>query len=260
MKFSLKTLAAAVALAAAATGANAAIDNGATGNGELFFSAWDGATSYTYDMNMTIDAFETSKNAVGNLNLVWGTDFTSNYGSWLATANKSSLQWSVLAMDSSGQRRILATVGQATLPATNSLNDVLRNSVTDTQKYLANVNGVIGAGNSLVTTSNTANTYSGNIGDKVFGKFNFDTTGSFANNSYANGIGFEKTLAAATGIAAGTNTAYSDDGIAVRSWIDGSNTLHIAAMPVPEPSEYAMLLAGLGLMGVVARRRKNVRV
>lgn len=254
MKFSLKTLAAAVALAAAAGSASAAIDNGQTGNGELFFSAWDGATSYTFDTNMTIDAFEASTNAVGKLNLVWGADFTSSYGSWLASANTSSLQWSVLAMDSSGQRRILATVGAATLPATNSKNDALRNGVTATQQYLPSVNGLI-SGNSYVETSNSAPTYAGKIGDKVFGSFNFDTTGSFANNSYANGVGFEKTLAAATGIALGTNNAYIDEGVAVRAWVDENNVLHIAA--VPEPSEYALLLAGLGLMGAVARRRSQ---
>jgi hypothetical protein len=28
--------------------------------------------------------------------------------------------------------------------------------------------------------------------------------------------------------------------------------------PVPEPETYAMLLAGLGLMGVVARRRRSL--
>jgi len=30
----------------------------------------------------------------------------------------------------------------------------------------------------------------------------------------------------------------------------------IGVVPVPEPETYAMLLAGLGLMGAVARRRK----
>lgn len=28
-------------------------------------------------------------------------------------------------------------------------------------------------------------------------------------------------------------------------------------MPVPEPETYAMFLAGLGLMGMIARRRRN---
>jgi PEP-CTERM motif len=30
-----------------------------------------------------------------------------------------------------------------------------------------------------------------------------------------------------------------------------------AVTPVPEPETYAMMLAGLGLMGTIARRRKN---
>jgi hypothetical protein len=33
------------------------------------------------------------------------------------------------------------------------------------------------------------------------------------------------------------------------------NALGATIVPVPEPESYAMLLAGLGLLGVVARRR-----
>lgn len=255
MKFSLKTLAAAVALAAAAGSASAAINNGATGNGELFFSAWDGASSYNYDMNLAIDAFETSFNAAGKLNLVWGADFTSSYASWLSTANKASLQWSVLATDTDGTRRILTTVGAATLPATNNTADVLRTGASNIQTYINNVNPIL-SGNSGVTNSVTADSYTGKlIGDKINNKFNFDTSASFANSSYDNGVVFQKTLANSGGLTKGTNNAYVDEGVAVRAWVDAGNTLHIAA--VPEPSEYAMLLAGLGLMGVVARRRSQ---
>jgi len=32
--------------------------------------------------------------------------------------------------------------------------------------------------------------------------------------------------------------------------------LYVISTPVPEPESYAMFLAGLGLLGVVARRRK----
>lgn len=256
MKFSLKTLAAAVVLAAAAGSASAAIDNGTGGNGELFFSAWDGATSYTYDLNMTINGYEADLAAAGNQNLVWANDFTSGYSSWLANANTSSLQWSVLAMDSSGQRRILTTVGSF-LPATNNFADAVRNAASDTQKYLSYVNPAL-TGNSLVVNDASSVTYAGNIGEKVFGKLNFDTTGSFANNSYLGGVAFQKTTANATGLTAGVNTAYADGDVAVRAWVDGNNALHIAAVQaVPEPSEYALLLAGLGLMGIVARRRSQ---
>lgn len=36
-----------------------------------------------------------------------------------------------------------------------------------------------------------------------------------------------------------------------------SGTVSLVTTPVPEPDSYAMLLAGLGLMGVVARRKRN---
>lgn len=257
MKFSLKTLAAAVALAAVAGTASAAIDNGAGGNGGLFFSAWDGQTSYNYDMALSIDAYEADLAAAGNQNLLWGSDFNSSFTSWLATANTSTLQWSVLATDTVAQRRILTTVGAATLPATNSNSDVLRTGAGNIQTYINNVNSVL-SGNFAVTTSNTADSYTGKIiGDKINNKFNFDTSAAFANNSYDNGVVFQKTLAASSGITKGTNNAYADGSVAVRSWVDGAG-LHIAAIPaVPEPSEYAMLLAGLSLIGAIARRRSQ---
>lgn len=36
----------------------------------------------------------------------------------------------------------------------------------------------------------------------------------------------------------------------------GTSSIHFAAAPVPEPESYAMFLAGLGIMGAIARRRK----
>jgi len=255
MKFSLKTLAAAVVMAAAAASANAAIDNGAGGNGELFFSAWDGQTSYSFDLNVSIDAFETSKNAAGLLNLSYGADFTSSFGDWVSTADTSKLEWNILATDTAGQRRILATVGAASLPATNKTNDVLRTAAGNIQTSIIAINSLL-TGNSAVTTSITAPSYAG-VMSSFYPKFGFDTTGNLANDSYATGMVFEKTTANATGILPGVNTAYVDDTVAVRAWLGSDNTLHIAAAAVPEPSEYAMLLAGLGMIGFMARRRGN---
>ncbi|UCV17961.1 FxDxF family PEP-CTERM protein [Ferribacterium limneticum] len=261
MKFSLKTIAAAVVMAAAAASANAAIDNGALGNGELMFNAWDGQTSYVYDMNVSIDSFESALNAGGALNLSWGNDFTTSFGAWVGTAATSSLKWSILAVESDGQRRILSTVGNGvTLPALNGQADALRTAVTTVQtSYLNNLNPLLGDdGTSYVTTSTASAGYAGKIGDKVYSKFNFSTVGNVGNDSYANGLVFEQTLANASGIAKGTNTAFVD-GTAVHAWVAADNTLHIAAatLPVPEPESYAMLLAGLGMIGFMARRRKS---
>jgi hypothetical protein len=41
------------------------------------------------------------------------------------------------------------------------------------------------------------------------------------------------------------------------NFVDNSFTSTLVAAPVPEPESYAMMLAGLGLMGTIARRRKQ---
>lgn len=258
MTFSLKKLAAALALAAAATGASAAIDNGAGGNGELFFGAWDGTTSYTYDLNLSINAFESAFSGAGKTNLSWGSDFTSSFAAWLGTADTGLLEWSILSVDTSGQRRLITTVDPTNeLPATNNPAGDVRGAAGAISIMLTELNQSI-VGNSFVTTSNTAPTYVGNLGGLdgqggiLGGLFNFDTSGTHAANSYANGLLLQKTTANASGTAFGINTAYVDEGAAVKAWVDGEG-LHIAA--VPEPSETAMLLAGLGLIGFAARRK-----
>jgi len=48
---------------------------------------------------------------------------------------------------------------------------------------------------------------------------------------------------------------YNDSAVGLADWDDMVIGVNIA--PIPEPETYAMLLAGLGLMGFVARRRKK---
>ncbi|GJI94559.1 hypothetical protein RugamoR57_12770 [Duganella caerulea] len=68
---------------------------------------------------------------------------------------------------------------------------------------------------------------------------------------------FSATLDGVSGqaLTSGGNAKYGTDIL-----MDGyaKVTYTYTAAPVPEPETYAMLLAGLGLMGVVARRRKSV--
>jgi hypothetical protein len=63
-----------------------------------------------------------------------------------------------------------------------------------------------------------------------------------------------------SGLAAGQTfqyvIGYNDSAIGLTDWDDMVIGVNIA--PIPEPETYAMLLAGLGLMGFVARRRKQV--
>jgi len=47
---------------------------------------------------------------------------------------------------------------------------------------------------------------------------------------------------------------------ATSGFYSGSVNFNSTTAPIPEPETYAMMLAGLGLMGFVARRRKQVRL
>lgn len=252
MKFSLKKLAAAVVMAAAATGASAAIQDGMQGNGELFFNAWDGASSYTFDMNITIDDFISAYNAPGKMELLWGSDFTSSYSSWLVKADSSLLTWNILSADSLSATRMITTQTPSDeLSATQNPGADIRSSIAGINIFLGDVNQAIGSADHLITVGDTSPTYGGQFGGNFGGGYSFDTTGTPANDSYANGLFMQLTTSNATGKTSAWS-GYADEDVAVKAWVDADG-LHIAA--VPEPSETAMLLAGLGLIGFAARRK-----
>lgn len=255
-------LIAAAALLAATGAANAAIDNGiSSGNGELFFSAWDGANSYTFDLNTSISAFEAGVAAVGAIDQTFSLDALFN--TYLSTANLSNLVWNIVASDGTGARRIINTF--STLPATTIAADIARSTTGAIGSFVTAVNtGITSQGgvNSAVFAAGTAG-YANNtaptplrFGANNGGGINFNNTGTVANNSYESGLGLMRLDGAQGGTALTTYTPYTDGGLAVRAYFDASmGTVTIAA--VPEPETYALLLAGLGLMGAIARRRRN---
>lgn len=117
-----------------------------------------------------------------------------------------------------------------------------------------------------------SNPVSTTIGSLVFttGAINFSfegNTGRFANNggSWASGtsIGLIGTNMTVTSGAAAGNYAfilgYNDSAGAATlgDWDDFVVGVNFVAAPIPEPETYAMMLAGLGLLGIAARRRKQ---
>lgn len=250
MKFKLLAVA---ALVAASGAANAAIDT--AGNGELFFNIWDTNGSYTRSLETTIDAFQTSLAATGGLNLSWTAD--AAYTSFLAgVSNVSALKWNIVASDTSGANRLLTTY-TAPEATTTLANNLARIATGNTQQFAIAVNGFL-AGADSVSVGSTSNAFAGKalFKDTAGGQLNFSNAGALSNNSYASGLGFMRVDAAATGTAKSVYNEYYDTGaVAVNAWVDGNNTIHISA--VPEPETYAMLLAGLGMIGAVARRRRN---
>ena len=245
-----------IALAAmlAAGSANAAIDNGALGNGELFFNIWDANGSYSRSLEVSIDSFQTTLAAGGAIDLSWAAD--SAFTSFLAGVTDTSLlKWNVMATDTVGARRLLTTY-TAPEPATKKTADVIRSAALSVQGYVGNINAELGANDSVAVTSASA-AWAGksSFRDNVGGLLNFSNAGTLANNSYASGLGFMRIDAPGTGTAASQYNEYLDGGVAVNFYLDASNTLHVAAAPVPEADTYALMLAGLGLVGFMARRR-----
>lgn len=253
-------LAAAAALVALSGAANAAIDGGAGGNGELFFSVWDANSSYTRDLNITLNSFESAVAAAGAyLNQV---SADALFTSFLSTVDLGSMKWAITAADAQGARRLLETY--SVLPTTAKTDDVTRLAVGSIGTFVTalNANGTLNAESAIYAVGNAG--YAGNsiYNTDTNTRLGFNRTGSAANDSYETGLGIVRIDALASGTAKSTYTPYADSGNALRAFLDlnqGSATfgqLTIAA-PVPEPESYAMLLAGLGVMGAIARRRRN---
>ncbi|RZS58188.1 PEP-CTERM sorting domain-containing protein [Sphaerotilus mobilis] len=87
---------------------------------------------------------------------------------------------------------------------------------------------------------------------------------NFGGPAYNPGIvTFDGTSGVATTFSGSFTTGVGGNLIVAFRGVDGSNTqldnFTIAAAPVPEPETYAMLLAGLGAVGFMSRRRKNLQ-
>ena len=286
MKLKFKLMAAAVALAAS-VGAHAAIANGDTGNGGLIFTVWDaGLTDATTDDRAYLRdlSFGSSllQNGVdgGNLNdwasattnvapgpalvadkqtfpnTIFNVAADANLQSFLAaTDDLSRLQWNIVAADGNGTDRHLTT-STSIAPMTYTQFRTLTGGVN---VYLANVNPQLGANESI-------NLFGG---DAWLGLWGNNVTNFLVGSTNAAGIGqsldfFVMSERATTGTVTLTDVQQfktaNGDSMQWKLAADGGLTYGaVAVAAVPEPSEYALMLAGLGMLGFMARRRLNNR-
>lgn len=253
----LKLIALAAVLAAAGSANAAPIQNGANGNGDFFFSMWDGASSYTRNLGFSIDSFETGLAAAGDFTAT-KFDADATFTSFLGTADLAALKWNVVAIDNVGTRRLIETY--STLPTTaNIKNDIVRGATSGNAAFVGALNTQLASSDSTVFAIGTTG-YAGNaftFGEKSGGKLNFSNAGTLANNSFANGMNVMRITGLATGLLPSVYTPYADGANSVKLYLDGNNALNFAVTAVPEPESFAMLLAGLGLMGAIARRRNK---
>ena len=280
MKFKLNALVAAVALSATAMSANADISTN-NGNSEFVFIAWDAdaGVGYTYDLNWDkflndlvgvdlatsanatlLNNAKVSSSLIGSNGVIFDDVLT---GLAFAGGSVANAQWNLSAIDSVGRTRLLITQDANGLAHAPSNNQV-KAAVTTLNSYYPNSNGFIGtaatdtyaltiADNGISYPGNSSASYNGNLSD---------TTNVFGATS---NLYFLAQATQSSSAAASLNQQLTSvDGVAVTArtyLLNNEWRLQIAAVPqiapVPEPETYAMLLAGLGFIGAIARRRNK---
>lgn len=283
MKFQMKLLAlAAMSLAMAAPAAHAAIDNGsASGNGELFFSLWsDNGTagntaddvSYTRDLGVHINdwasavntpVLSAAKTTAGYMQSFSADSLLTSFLGAIPAGAK--VLWNVVGVDNFGSaKRFVSTAAAGTSalptqPAGNSVNvETAISSFADAVNPMADTQNNTPSSTTAVNNSNTATfgdatAFAGNpslFGTNLGGKTLFNTTG---------GIGdklpfFLQYHVGATGNA--SSKSFGTAGVTDAYWtLNNAGALSYNVAAVPEADTWAMLLAGLGMMGFIARRR-----
>lgn len=284
LKSTIKAAVAAVALAFAGT-AMADINTGNVlsgpqgGNGELFLSVWNPTSqlSYTRDLGINMNTFlptgsasvddVTAGNGVDYAFGVAPTSFTSsvltpgyklvfgNDGTGAATTLSTLLGqtgtiWNVTANDNIGTRRLLFTTNNAA----PSFNDTqLSNATAKINTFLSNVNLQPGQTGAADPTANGSS-----ISTSTSDIFNAGNSG-FSNN-YGGISGLDSTATVGTDLnfwiaATGATPSIYTGG----TWsLDNTGSLSYQVAAVPEPGTWAMLMAGLMMVGGIARRRMSV--
>lgn len=275
----------AIAAVGVSASASAALD-GNPGNGEFVFSAYDSAAGVGYTFDLVDSGFAsvfvqgTDANSGIRMNNFIGTTNGStlpvslpadrilfdaalpSFGDFLSAGSYAAVQWSLASIDTSGNTRVIHTVAAGASYDASPYTNAGVKSITDVPFFYfgaVNSKGTMGseADGYAITTPADATAYAGNTGN------NFNNTAV----KITGGLDDVLDLYVAGQISRTTanldNPSFfgaleSADGLKITSKVymadDGMYHLQISA--VPEPSTYAMLLAGLGLLGFAARRAR----
>lgn len=278
MKLKMKLMAAAVALAASA-GANAGMANFATGNSSLAFIALDSVgtpISMMMDLDFNLNSFLPAAMSTPGTTIQWNfgansltvngvasgstqTNWSGALGSFNALAQTADTRWGVIAGDSLTTRYLTTVV--AGTPIT-TVDNTTKGNLTQFNSVDNMVSNQSNAQNAAGTNGSTASSGTGYVGQSFGlgttlsrGWQNNIATGVVTLAGYGNNADFY--LYDTTSPGGGTAPAKVTPYAGIFNYNAGVLTYSVAA--VPEPSEYALMLAGLGMIGFMARRRLNHR-
>lgn len=246
MKFQVKALVAATALAGLSAQASASSD--------LIFYVYDttSSTSFMYDLGM--QSFNANTDVINPLNITSTTagsawqQFIASDASWMTNA-----KWGVAQSVGTGsQVGSTITIGAASTAS----SPVSAATQVTTLIQAANLSGAgvtaFGSGsgfdNAVVTFVNPQGV--DNLGNNSWSAGN--TIASVAKPDLTNTALWKQANAAGRGVSYTTFTPSNSNGFAFNGT---SLQYNVNVAAVPEPESYAMLVAGLLMLGTVARRR-----
>ncbi|WP_124552787.1 PEP-CTERM sorting domain-containing protein [Methylophilus methylotrophus] len=260
MKFQLKALAAALVLSASSLSAQAAMDLSSTGNGSFVLSVWNADLgSATFDLGYNYNSFADLVSQ-GTFDLTAG-NYASAW-SFISAASSAPTYWAVFAGDNAGSARTKGSFGFFTTANSTDGMSQLQSTASVNTGVLANMDTYIGAANNAPgnhsTVANganistlTANSGAGSAG--AYGTGKAGAAGPFARAELDQSQQMLQILSQGTA-APTANFMANATGNNYTFKLSSAGLLSVTA--VPEADSYAMLLAGLGVLGLVARRRK----
>jgi hypothetical protein len=255
----LKMIAAAVALAAAGTASANVLDPLAAGGvgGEMSLTVYSkqAGVSFLFDTGVMLGNFR------ANPFQSWSMDGNGAFDTFLSiynAAGASDMSWTFFGGDNSGVsaalRTMITTVSGDAAAVTNGSMVTAMNNIKNNYLDAANLNPQLN-----VTLGGGANA-SGVFVEGVNGKAYFlDSLGpDFRNGSFqetGNVLGgttalwdFVRSSTAPSALATGEQIGFA-------SFKQQAGSYTFAVTPVPEPSTYALVIAGLAVAGIAARRR-----
>lgn len=287
----LKMIALAAATMLSGVSAMAAIAPAVSNNGELFVSVFDTSAkiSYTMDLGIRMDTFIADGNSEGGYSKSWSLALADgNFTSFLSQVNASNLRWQVMAGDNFGgatvigAQRLLTTVraGSSDAVIGSPTNVQFASGIGETQfgAFLAAVNttgshsipGDLASrsdyavnGSSVNAETDAGKTYFGEAGG-TSPTFNSNFTQLKLDNAVGDSTSFYYMERGAGSNAAKIHTVEFGNSLnsATFSLTNGANGYSLdytLAAAVPEPGTYALMLAGLGAIGLIGRRRQSAR-